>query len=223
MLLLTVAILVDLRYPKYALALTPPLLLAAALGATLLAGRLAARLRTRAAAATLVGVPLLVLAAWLDPAGLEASTEVGWPNNAWVDNLYALGYRPGDLVMTDLPTVAQFYLGRVDFWARTWSYEKYTTVGIDGQRRDIHTGALLVRSRSDYAELARDPNHGKVLWVIASNQWPHWFDFLDPDLRKQLTLRADARKMPVRGPQIFMHRLQAPGADPDDPEPSQPS
>lgn len=86
---------------------------------------------------------------------------------------------------------------------------------LDGRPRDIHSGALLVRTRTEYAEQVREPNQGKVLWVVASNQWPHWFEFLDPDLRKFLTLRADARKMPVRGPQIFMHRLSTPDGQPE--------
>ena len=206
-LLVAITIVIQVQSPQYALALTPPLLLVGAIGVTILARRLAARLPSRFAIPAAAGLYVLILAAWFDPAGLAKSTEVGWQNNPWIENLYALGYQPGDLVITDLPTVTQFYLGRVDFWARSVHHEKYTTLGPDGQRRDIHSGALLVRTRSDFAELVRDPNEGKVAWVIASNEVPHWYRFLDSDLRKYLTQQADARKMPKSGPQIFMHQL----------------
>jgi hypothetical protein len=111
---------------------------------------------------------------------------------AWLAEARALGLGPANLVMSDLPTVAGWYLGDLDYWPRSRLYQKYTLRGdpsaSPGQAppREVHTGGVLVRDVGDYQRLVARPNGGRTLWVLASGRTFHWERWIDDDLKRVL-------------------------------------
>ena len=116
---------------------------------------------------------------------------------AWLQEARALGIGPGDLVMSDLPTVVGWYVGGLDYWVSSRDYQKYTLRAEDG-RRDVHTGAVLVRNAADYRELVVGPNGGRTLWVFVSGRSYQWGELVDDDL-KRLLERSAARRVDLGG------------------------
>ena len=101
---------------------------------------------------------------------------------AWLRQVRELGIGPNDVVMTDVPTIVGWYVGGLDFWISSRDYEKYTTRP-DDVRRDVHTGAVLVRQRSDFERLVGRPLAGQAVWVIASGRSYQWGELVDDDLK----------------------------------------
>src|SRR5215212_8470082 len=132
------------RESRYGLPLLPTGYLLAGIGLVQLQQALRRARHGRWAAAAVVPLAVGVLVTLSVPSGLFTSPPARRPpEGTWLTRLYEAGYRPGDLILTNNPTVTQLYLGRTDFWLRTVEYAKY--VRADRHRlRDIHTNAVLL-------------------------------------------------------------------------------
>jgi 4-amino-4-deoxy-L-arabinose transferase-like glycosyltransferase len=184
-------LLLSVQLSRYAVPALPLLHLLAGVGLALAAARLRRLWPDRG---VLVGLTLagLVLAAQLQSALLEAPDGLEEGQSTWITTLRQAGLRPGDPVITNMPTVGQLYLGRADFWLASQAYELFTWEP-DGQRREIHTNALLVRDLSELERLVAEPNRGRTVWVVARRTPYHWRRWVDEDLREQLEASARRR------------------------------
>jgi len=182
-------ILPDRPQDRYGLALVPPMMVLAAVGLCDLASR-ARRLFPGLAGCALgallvVGVPLV----HLDLGGAVRRTDVSRISGTWLTDLDRLGFSSGDVVMTDIPTVVQLYIGRTDFWLVSHDYEKYT-YRPDGELREIHTNARLIRSTAELDRILRDELPGQRVWVIGSDRSYQWEELVDRGLRRAIDERA---------------------------------
>jgi hypothetical protein len=114
---------------------------------------------------------------------------------AWLRQVRELGIGPDDLIMTDVPTTVGWYVGGLDYWVSSTEYEKYVTRS-DETRRDVHTGAVLVRNRADFERLVSRPRAGRRLWVIASGRSYQWGELVDDDLKALIDRMASQRVNP---------------------------
>jgi hypothetical protein len=129
------------------------------------------------------------------------------PNEgAWLRLVRERGIGPDDVVMTDIPTTVGWYVGGLDYWLVSRDYEKYTTRA-DDLRRDVHTGAVLVRSRGELERLAEGPLAGQTVWVIASGRNYQWGDLVDDDLKAGLNRLSAERLNPGDNARILLLRL----------------
>jgi hypothetical protein len=118
------------------------------------------------------------------------------PNEgSWLRRARELGIGRDTIVMTDLPTTVGWYIGDLDFWVSSRDFEKYTS-RTDDVRRDVHTGAVLVRSRGDFERLVNRPLAGRQVWVIASGRSYQWGELVDDDLKTALDRTASQRINP---------------------------
>jgi hypothetical protein len=114
-----------------------------------------------------------------------------------------LGIGADDVVMSDVPTTVGWYVGGLDFWISSRDFEKYTTM-TDGLRHDVHTGAILVRSRGDFERLVSLPLAGRRVWVIASGRSYQWGELVDDDLKTALERAASQRVNPGDNSRILL-------------------
>jgi hypothetical protein len=114
---------------------------------------------------------------------------------SWLRQVRELGIGPDDVIMTDVPTTIGWYVGGLDFWVSSKEFEKYTT-RVDDVRRDVHTGAVLVRSRGDFERLVARPLAGRSVWVIESGRSYQWGELVDDDLKALLERSAAQRVNP---------------------------
>ena len=135
-------------------------------------------------------VPLAVVLVTLSgPSGLFTSPARGQPQVTWLTRLYEAGYTPGDLILTNNPTVTYVYLGRTDFWLRTGGYGKY--VRKEGEQlRDIHTNAVLLSHETQLSKELLVPYQGRTAWLIAWRSPYYWQGALEAELREALKARA---------------------------------
>jgi hypothetical protein len=157
-----------------------------------------ARLRGRAPlpASTVVGVVLAVfLLAHQDVAHAVDRAALSAGEGAWLRQVRELGIGPNDVVMTDIPTTVGWYVGGLDYWISSRDYEKYTT-RFDDIRRDVHTGAVLVRNRGDFERMVSRPLAGQTVWVIASGRSYQWGELVDDDLKALLDRSASQQVNP---------------------------
>src|SRR4029079_6655114 len=136
---------------RYGLTLVLVIAVLAAQGAFLAAEPLAILARRFGAAtvtpATITGAVLAVtLLAHQDVARAIDRAALSPKEGSWLRQVRELGIGPDDLLMTDVPTMVGWDVGGLDFWVSSKEFEKYTTRS-DDVRRDVHTGAVLVRSR----------------------------------------------------------------------------
>ena len=113
-----------------------------------------------------------------------------------------MGIGSADLVMSDLPTVMGWYLHRLDYWVSSREYNKYTFHAGD-PRRDVHTGAVLIRNVTEFQRLVAQPNQGRALWVLASGRSYQWGDLVDDDHKAFLERSASRRISPSDGSRIY--------------------
>ncbi|MCC7372235.1 MAG: glycosyltransferase family 39 protein [Chloroflexi bacterium] len=125
---------------------------------------------------------------------------------AWLRQARSLGIDGDAVVMTDVPTTVGWYIGGLDFWVSSHDYEKYTT-RVGDIRRDVHTGAVLVRSRGDYDRLVARPLAGRQVWVIASGRNYQWGELVDDDLKSLLDRSASQRVNPGDNTRILLVNL----------------
>jgi dolichyl-phosphate-mannose-protein mannosyltransferase len=191
---------------RYGLALMPPLFLLAAAGAATVTTRLHRRTPRPLALVAAAALYLAMLAPHLDLRATLRRSAIPDEDGSWMVDLYTHGYEPNHLVLTDVPTVVFLYLGRTDFWLRSRGYEKYTYAP-DGVWRDIHTGAVLVRSVEDFERRVRSPHGGHTAWVIGSNLPWQWQSATDRDLREYFEAHAVQRLRPRDNTRLYMLRL----------------
>ena len=191
---------------KYGLVLIPTVFVLAGAGLAEIGRTLAERARMVGA---LLGAGLIVavVGAQVDPGGLLRLTRVEQDGEFWLDELREEEYGPDDLVLTDVPTIVNAYLGRTDGWLRTVNYEKYAWIGPDGQLRDIHSGGLVIRNVEEFERLVRAPNRGKRVWVISSNFGRQWNDWVDRGLRDYIQAQASIRRVAPDKKRVLMIRL----------------
>ncbi|MCC6177093.1 MAG: glycosyltransferase family 39 protein [Chloroflexi bacterium] len=142
-------------------------------------------------AVTLVILALVLLFRVNLHAAAEAARD--YPKaGAWLSMARQLGITRDTLVMTDLPTVVEWYIGGVDYWPRSQKYEKYTFRG-SGLPREVHSGAVLIRTLDDYERLVVEAHAGQTLWVLASGRSGQWESWVDASLRSTLERSASQR------------------------------
>jgi 4-amino-4-deoxy-L-arabinose transferase-like glycosyltransferase len=190
---------------RYGLTLVLVIAVLAAQGARLAAEALAPLARRLSAAkmspalidpATITGAALAVtLLAHQDVARAIDRAALSPKEGSWLRQVRELGIGPDDLIMTDVPTTVGWYVGGLDFWLTSKEFEKYTT-RTDDVRRDVHTGAALVRSRGDFDRLVARPLAGRRVWVIASGRSYQWGELVDDDLKSLLERSASERLNP---------------------------
>jgi hypothetical protein len=109
----------------------------------------------------------LLVALSLDPLKLLADVRSHAVSSTWVQ---AVARRaPNDLIVSFAPTLTTHYLGRTDYWIRTEGYAKYVWAD-KTPLRDVHTGAIVLRSTADVDQLLIAPNRGRTVWVILSGE-----------------------------------------------------
>jgi hypothetical protein len=185
-------VLPDRPQERYGLALVPPLLVLAAAGICDLAARARARftgpIGLLIAAALIAGVPLV----HIDLSGVLRRTDVSRISGTWLADLGRLGFQPGDVVMTDIPTVTQIYLGRTDYWLVSKEFEKYA-YSPDGELRDIHTNASVIRTTAELDRVWGGDLRGRRVWVIGSDRSYQWEELVDRGLRRAIDERSVAK------------------------------
>jgi hypothetical protein len=147
-------------------------------------------------APTIAGVLLAAtLLAHQDVARAVDRAALSPREGSWLRQARDLGIGPDSVVMTDVPTTVAWYIGGLDFWLTSHDFEKYTT-RTDDLRRDVHTGALLIRSRGDFDRLVSRTLAGRDVWVLASGRSYQWGELVDDDLKSLLEKSASQRINP---------------------------
>ncbi|MBA2448230.1 MAG: glycosyltransferase family 39 protein [Chloroflexi bacterium] len=197
------AIIPDQPQERYGLTLVVALVLLAAQSARAWAAWLANRRTLPLSSGALAGAVLaLTLLVHQDlRRGLERG-ELPPRGGAWLQEARGLGIGPADLVMSDLPTVAGWYLGDLDYWVSSEQYQKYA-LQTGELRRDVHTGARLVRNVGEFQRLVVEPNRGRTLWVFASGRSYQWGELVDDSLKTFLERSAQRRIAPGDGSRIL--------------------
>jgi 4-amino-4-deoxy-L-arabinose transferase-like glycosyltransferase len=204
-LLVLISFLLWQRAERYALALVPILLLLTAVGLALVSERLRRRLPASWTAVVVAAFALLVFAGQTDLSRLVPSRTRNRIDANWVTRLHQVGYKPGDVVLTNNPTVTYLYLGHTDYWLRSHFFEKYVRLQ-DDRLRDIHTDALLVRDVNELEQALRPSARGRTAWVIAWKSPVHWGSALDARVRNEIEQRA-RRKVEAHDWAIYQLRL----------------
>ena len=138
------------------------------------------------------GVLGLLLAAHVDVGAVRERAALNPREGAWLREVRTLGIGPDDLVMSDVPTTVGWYVGGLDFWVSSRDYEKYSTREGD-VLRDVHTGAILIRDRSDFDRLVTRPFAGRTMWIVASGRSYQWQELVDANFRAYLERSASQR------------------------------
>ena len=147
-------------------------------------------------ASVVVGALLLVtLLAHQDVARAADRAALSPRDGSWLRVVREQGIGPDDIVMTDVPTMVGWYVGGLDFWISSREYEKYTTRS-DDLRRDVHTGAVLIRNRGDFDRLVAKPLASRTVWIIASGRSYQWGELVDDDLKTVVERSASQRLNP---------------------------
>ncbi|MFN8636389.1 MAG: glycosyltransferase family 39 protein [Chloroflexota bacterium] len=180
---------------RYGLALVLVVGLLGAQGAVLLAELVAARWRPQAHGGIIAAILIVTLLAHQDVRRAVDRAALSPKEGSWLRQTRELGIGPSDLVMTDIPTTVEWYVGGLDFWISSKDYEKY--VSRDGDvRRDVHSGAVLVRNRADFDRLVARPHAGQKIWLIASGRSYQWGELVDDELKAYLDRLAMQRVTP---------------------------
>jgi hypothetical protein len=195
-------ILPDRPQERYGLALVPPMMVLAAVALCDLAARarrlFPGLLGLALGALMIVGVPLL----HLDPGGVMRRTDASRLQGTWLADLQRMGFSSGDVVMTDIPTVAQLYLGRTDYWLVSREYEKYA-YRPDGELREIHTNARLIRSTAELDRALGEELRGRRVWIVGSDRSYQWEELVDRNLRRAIDQRAGVRRQSEDSVRLF--------------------
>jgi hypothetical protein len=192
----------DRPQERYGLALVPPMMVLAAVGLCDLACR--ARRRFPGSVGLALGALLVVAVplVHLDLGGVTRRTDVSRLSGTWLADLERLGYSPQDVIVTDIPTVVQLYIGRADYWLVSHDYEKYT-YRPDGELREIHTNARLIRSTAELDRLLQAELRGQRVWVVGSDRSYQWEELVDRSLRRAIDERAAMKLQSEDSVRIF--------------------
>jgi len=138
---------------------------------------------------------LLVLST-LDPVRLIADARARAVESTWVQ---AVADRaPGDLVVSFAPSLTNHYLGRTDFWLRTEGYAKYVWA-TRPPMRDIHTGAVVIRSQAELDRLLLEPYRGRTAWVVLAGEPSAEASLAMRELAQRLSMLAAETRRPADG------------------------
>jgi Dolichyl-phosphate-mannose-protein mannosyltransferase len=193
------------RLSRYDVPLLPTGYLLAGVGLVQLHRALRRVRHGRWAAASLLPLALVILVTLSGPSGLFKIPGPTRPQVTWPTRLYEAGFSPGDLILTNNPTVTYVYLGQTNFWLRSRVYEKY--VREDGLLlRDLHTNAVLLRDEQELSELLLEPYRGRTGWVIVWRAYNHWEGNLEPDLLEAVEARVTQR-LEVKGWTVYQLQL----------------
>jgi 4-amino-4-deoxy-L-arabinose transferase-like glycosyltransferase len=177
------------RYSRYGPPLLPTGYVLAGVGLVQVHRALRGMRHAHWAAAAVVPLAMVILVTLSSPSNLLTSSARRQPQVTWLTRLYEAGYTPGDLILTNNPTVAYLYLGRTDFWLRTNANAKYVRED-GGQPRDIHTNAVVLSRKTQLSKLLLVPYQGHTAWVVAWRVSDQWQRAVDADLREALEARA---------------------------------
>jgi hypothetical protein len=115
------------------------------------------------------------------------------PGPTWLQVARQEGIRSTDLLLTEGPEVAYFYLGHAEFYVYSQgeNYRRYNYQASDAIR-SIQTGSVLLRQEGDFRRLVERPNLGRNLWVIGhEDRLRRLIRAMDPDLWPSLVDSAD--------------------------------
>jgi len=198
---------------RYALTLVLVVAVLAAQGAALVGQSLGRRFRWTSnrwrghrGHGLVAAVLMVMLAAHQDIGRAIDRAALSPREGSWLRQVRELGIGPDDLVMTDIPTTVAWYIGGLDYWVTSRDFEKYTTRSGDS-RRDVHTGAIVVRNRSDFERLVTRVHPGADVWVIASNRNYQWGELVDDELKGYIERSADRRINPGDNLRILLLKL----------------
>ncbi|MCC6177248.1 MAG: glycosyltransferase family 39 protein [Chloroflexi bacterium] len=194
--------------PHYGLAVVPLIGVAAGWGIAALGQTTDSLSRRRERWLTgAVALAALALVLRVDAA---AAARVDAPSRAptWLEQLRAQGWQPDELVFAEAPLVAQFYLGRADFYIQPDNFERYARQ--DGVvDRSLYTNAILLRAPGDFARQVVQAHPGETLWVIGKDdRLPRLTTQLEPSVWSWIQERSGVRR-PTRG--WWLMRLHLPG------------
>jgi 4-amino-4-deoxy-L-arabinose transferase-like glycosyltransferase len=193
---------------RYGLTLVLVIAVLAAQGVWLAAQAAGRRLRWPAPRLTLATSAIFVgmLLAHQDVGRAVERAALSPREGAWLRQARELGIGPTSLVMTDVPTTVAWYIGGLDYWVTSREYEKYATRQDDFQR-DVHTGAVIVRSRAEVERLVARAHPGEELWVIASGRSYQWGELVEDELKGYIERSAARRLNPGDNYRILLLSL----------------
>jgi 4-amino-4-deoxy-L-arabinose transferase-like glycosyltransferase len=193
---------------RYGLTLVLVITVLGAQGAVLLSRYLGQRFRWRTHRSTLLtgAIALGIFLAHQDIGKTIDRAALSPGEGAWLGQARALGIGPDAVVMTDIPTTVAWYLGGVDYWVTSHDFEKYVTRA-DDVRRDVHTGAIVIRNRSEFDRVVGKAHPGEDVWVIASGRNYQWGELVDDDLKAYLERSSSQRINPGGSARILLLRL----------------
>jgi 4-amino-4-deoxy-L-arabinose transferase-like glycosyltransferase len=191
-LLVLISFLLSTIAPRYPLALLPIVFLLASAGLVQVAERLRRWLPARWATPVLAALGLLVFAGQVDYGRVFAAQRPNRIEASWVTQLQRAGYRPGDLVLTNNPTVTQLYLGHTDYWVRSNHLLIYVRQQ-DDHLRDIHTDAIVVRDLDELEQALGSGGRRRTAWVIIWLSPYHWNGLVVSEVRGEIERRARRR------------------------------
>jgi hypothetical protein len=200
---------------KYGLAMLPLVGVLAAAGTVALTEVAGRRLGVRDGPRTaLPGLALLAVLAL----GLSGNPLIPVPKfreppgPTWLQALRQEGLRSTDLVLSEGPERALFYLGRVDYHvyaglefrqASEAGYARYSYQAPDAVR-SIYTNSGLLARGGDFERLVEQPNRGRTLWVIGGeDRLQRQMELMDPDLWPSL-VRSARRKLETKDGWIML-------------------
>jgi hypothetical protein len=132
----------------------------------------------------------------LDPARLLADARTRTVESTWVQ---AVADRaPSDLIVSFAPSLTSHYLGKTDFWLRTDGYAKYVWA-TRPPLRDIHTGAVVIRSQAELERLLLEPYRGRTAWVVLAGEPSAESTREMRELARQLSALASETRRPADG------------------------
>ena len=114
------------------------------------------------------------------------------PVQTWLTVFRTLNPASDDLVLTDVPTIVAFYLGRADYWARVENYKRYGYIEGDVVR-ELYTGAVRVSSERDFQEVV-EANPGRKLWYVGHLRRFRHSAYVPPSLRDRLLRTAQVSR-----------------------------
>ncbi|MGE3269756.1 MAG: ArnT family glycosyltransferase [Chloroflexota bacterium] len=157
---------------RYMLAAIPYLAVVAAValdrtGPSIVAALTGRRRLGRARHITRLVLMTMLLAVTFDPARLVEDAQSRYVGTTWVQGM--AGSEPDDLIVSFAPTLTSHYLGRTDYWLRSEAYAKYVWAGRP-PFRDVHTGAIVLRTPAEIDRFLLLPNAGRTVWVVLSGE-----------------------------------------------------
>jgi hypothetical protein len=185
---------------RYVLQVLPLLAVLAAAGAVLVARQLGDRMapdRQGWIPFLLRGAPYLLVALLFS---ITLSADVGgalrrWrqapTRTTWLQDLEREDISRDSLILTDAPTILNFYVAQPTFYVHDKEYARYAYRAEDGLR-SIYTDSLLLREPADFERQLAENQTGRTLWVVGRlGRLDVWIKQSAPGRWEQLRRAAD--------------------------------